>query len=139
MTENLGIADKVNINSIVFEKIIKCQTEKAIVTYAKSTHMLTFNVKMVEFLNIKKWTHILAGVDESSGIVILKLTDAEEFGSVMVRPGRESRKEKQHQERAAKMRIIYIGHLIKSGKLKIDKTTAFKAERSGEMIFLQEI
>ncbi len=139
MNDNLGIADKVNIDNIAFEKRIHTKKDKAIITYAPSNKVLHINPKMVKFLSIENWTHVLVGVDQDTGILILKLTDAEEYGSVEVKVLKESRKEERFQDRAKRCRNIYIGHLGKSGKIDIKKQTAFRAERSGEIIFLEQV
>ena len=46
------IADRVNVDAIYFEKTVRSNTDKAVVTFAPSTGTLAFNPKMVKLLNM---------------------------------------------------------------------------------------
>lgn len=136
------LADKVNIENILYDRTTKSKTERAIVTLAVSTSTLNFNTKMVTILNMKEWKNVLVGIEPDSGIIVLKECDIEEYGSVAVRTtkaqkGKTEEQTNRYLDRANKSRQIGIAHLMRSAKLKKGKT--FRAEREGVMIFLEAI
>ena len=90
---------------------------------------------MVKLLYIAGWKQVLVGYDKGTKIVVLKECDVEEFGAIMVRPVTSSKKDKRSEDRAAKCRLITIGHLVKSMGLTTSK--GYRAERSGNMILLR--
>lgn len=136
MTDRL--ADKVDVNSLYFEKSTRVRNEKAVVTFAASTKTLYFNPKMTTLLNIANWKAVLAGCDEKTGMIILKEVQPDEYGSVAVRQVSSGANDKDStKERAKVSRVVYIGHLIASGKVTIVK--AYRGERDGMMVFLEGI
>jgi len=108
--------------------------EKALVSLSKSTQTLFFNPKMVNLLDIKDWRNAMVGYDRATNVIVMKEADAEEYGSVVLRkPG--SPRHCRHKERADRCRMVFVGHIMRA--LNIYKTSYYRAERSGLIVFLK--
>jgi len=131
------IADRVNLDTIHYERITRSKTDKAIVSFGKTAGTLHFNPKMVELLNMKDWKQVVVGYDKSSEVIVLKQCDAEEYGAVLVKNAVVSGRDKKYEERGKRCRVIGIKHLVKS--IVLTTTKHYKAERDGTMIFLEAL
>lgn len=129
------IADKIkSIDNICFEKHPRKKTDKAVVTFSVSNKQLRFNPKMTTLLSMRDWTDVVVGYDRQSKIIVLKKCDSSELGSAAVRtPSGENRN--SNPERTQNTRTIVIGAV--AGTLGICHSTVFRAERNGNMIFLE--
>ena len=130
------IVDIVSVKDIEFSTNLHAKRESLVVTYAQSTGLIFFNLKMTEKLGIIDWDHALVGLDKSSGVIVLKKCDAEEYGSVMFRPGYGiNNPSSKTRQRAAKGKTIYIKHMIKGTGINVTKRN--RAERNGNMVFIE--
>ena len=138
MKEN-RIADKINITEINFVKRTRgTRKVQAIVTFAPSAKTLFFNEKMVALLKMENWKAVVIGYEKTSQIIVLKETDPEEYGSVGVAtPSPATGLNTKYNKRYQKCRKVTIKHLIESQN--ITPKPAYRAEREGMMIFLEEI
>lgn len=135
---NKKIADRININNIYFEthKKRSSRVQRALVYYSPSQKVLLFNSKMLTLLNINKWESVVVGFDKVSKIIVLKLSEPDEYGSVLVREKpRQGKKLGEEPERES--HYIFIGHIVES--VGLNGRTTFRAERSGNMIFLERV
>ena len=143
MNKSTEISDKVNMEAVFYQPSAKgLHKQRAIVTYSPSSGQLHFNAKMVDILDIEDWDQVMVGYDPNSKIIILKQTDPEVMGTIIVRKGPSSSKHlkktatKEALDRIMKVRRISIAHLQRRvGEL----GRAFKAERNGKMVFLEAI
>ena len=89
---------------------------------------------MVKLLNIAMWENVIVGYDHTTGIIILKRVDPEEYGSVAFR---KSTNKQLSKERMKNTRIVYIKHLINMNSVNL--VNHYRAECNGIMIFLEAI
>lgn len=129
------IADKINIESICFERHPRSKMDKAVVTFGASNKTLRFNPKMTKLLSMRDWTDCIVGYDRKSKVIVLKQCDSSEFGSAVVR--KPSPSTQSSPERVRDTRTVCIGAVANT--LGICKVTVFRAERNGNMIFLEEL
>lgn len=118
-----------------YERQVRNQQDKAIVKFAKSTKTLFFNPKMVKMLNIDKWASVIVGIDKASGIIILRCCVVEEYGAVKIGPP-PKHNDPKYQERNEKCRKVGIGHVTRN---LVNPPTAYRAEREGNMVFLESL
>ena len=130
------IADKVNIESICFDRNPRSKSDKAVVTFGLTAKALRFNPKMTKLLSMRDWTDVVVGYDRKSKVLVLKQCDSSEFGSVVVRTP-SGGGSAINPDRAENTRSISIGSV--SNTLGICKPTVYRAERNGNMIFLEEL
>ena len=84
-TKTGGLAVKINLSTLQYDRTARSNVDKTIVTFSPAGKTLFFNPKMVNLLNISNWKQAVVGYDRSSGIVVLKKCDVEEFGGVPIR------------------------------------------------------
>jgi len=128
-----SILDEVDFDNIVFDYTYQkrgTKSDKAIVRYVPSQKYLVFNPKMTNLLDLLDERQAVIGL--SGDIVVLKMTDAETFGSV---PFRKPHSPKTASERTENSRAIYVGHLLKNPCNKFERF--YRAERNGNMVFLK--
>lgn len=128
------LADMINMEELVYSKEVRGRYDKAIVSM-RNNGLLFFNPKMVELLGIAKWDAVVVGIDKSTGILVLKLADVEEYGSVVVRIDSSNNSNPVYAERAKRCRTVCVRHLNRN--LDIELSKQYRAERDGEMIFLK--
>ncbi len=125
------IADRVNIEDIEYQRVVKRHVDKTVVRFAPSAGTLFFNSKMVNVLEMANWKQVVVGYDKKSKIIVLKKCDVEEYGAVLVRQVKKDAK----RQRGDECRIITIRHMLRAFEL--TSTTRYKAESNGAMIFLE--
>jgi len=136
------IADKINTDEIKFERKLHIRNDKALVSLAKTQGTLLFNPKMVKLLDMGKWENVVVGYHAQHNVIALKLCeDAEEVGTVAVRPPYRTKREMTKQstkERTENCREVCIKHVI---HLMNGACVAryWRAERSGVMILLEPV
>ena len=129
------IADKINIDNICFERHPRSKMDKAVVTFGVSNKNLRFNPKMTKLLSMRDWTDCIVGYDRKTKVIVLKQCDSSEFTSTAVR--KPSPSTKSSPERVRNTRTVCIGAVANT--LGLCEVTAFRAERNGNMIFLEEL
>ena len=138
MTDGDRIADRVDMETVVFEKRLRTKRDLAVVSYAPSSGTIYINPKMVAMLNIEKWEAVMVGAD-SSGVVVLKESSLEEFGSTpLKRPVRtEGHDNERTIARAKKSWVAFIRHVFQARN--ITPVKKYRAQRDGMMVFLEPI
>ena len=135
------IADKVNVDKIDFVHLTRNQSQKAVVTLTKQGRLLSFNSKMVKLLNMKDWESVVVGFDSEHDIIVLKHSEPEEYGSVVVqKPSKHALAKDMSPKAKNKLELtrrISIKHLIRETEGTF--YPSYKAERNGVMIFLEPI
>lgn len=141
--EKNRIADRVDVNTIVFQTKVRFGGShmKAVVGYNATGRTLSFNNKMVSLLDMKNWKDVVVGYDKRSQVLVLKNCDPEEVGAVMVRTkppsGVKLADFDYEKDKERSSRIVAIGNIASA--LDISKGAHFRAEREGNMIFLEQM
>ena len=128
------IADKINIDNLTFCINPRSHRDRAIVTFSPSNKVLYFNPKMTNLLSMRDWKNAVVGFDRQTKVIVLKQCEVSEFGSVVVRIpfGRGD-----NEERNAQKRVVGIGAVAST--LGVCTKRNYRAERNGNMIFLEEL
>lgn len=136
------IASKVDLESVKYERQTRGRkTDRAVVTYAKSTKTLYFNPKMVKILNIPAWDQVIIGYDRKTNIMLLRCCDSEEYGAVALTlppVASASMKNKElYENRRKDCRLLKVSHILHHFNGGMPQV--FRAEREGEIVFLESV
>ena len=129
------IADKINIDNLTFCMNPRSHRDRAVVSFALSNKLLYFNPKMTKLLSMRDWKNAVVGYDRQTKVIVLKQCEASEFGSVVVRIPSKTGSRGEKTERDSQKRTICVGAV--SSTLGICTRSNFRAERNGNMIFLE--
>lgn len=129
------LADMLNVDTVRYERSPRAYTQKAYVTYSKSTGSMYFNVKMMKMLNIDGWANVIFGYDKRTGIVVMKECDAEEFGAVALRVPKVYPVRGKEPAPMDGARTVHAKHVMVAHDL--HESAVFRAERNGVMVLLK--
>ena len=127
MAEKQSLASQVSMDDVVFQAAFQRSGNR--VTFAPSQGLLNFNTNVAEILGVlkgrNKWAQVKVGISPTTGIIVLKKCEPEEYGCSQLRtdtgtPGSFS---------------VSISHLVRNHKMETAK--AYRYEIKGDIIYLQ--
>jgi hypothetical protein len=122
-----SLAEQFSMDDVVFQ--MAGQRSGNRVTYAPSQKLMYFNPNVTEVLGIlkgkSKWGQVLVGISKTTGIVVLKKCEPDEYGCSVLRT----------DQGATGSFCINISHLVKNQAMKLAR--AYKYEKNGDLIYLQ--